>query len=163
MPQLDVAMFVPQIAWLVITFITLFLIVWKGVVPRIGGALEMRQRKIEGTLDKAAKFKSDAEAVIEAYEKTLANARVEAQLVIAQMKSELDSLSAKRQQELDRKIAVQISEAEARISKAKTDVMTTLQSVTVELASSAVEKLIGEATDGSVLLGAVDAATKARN
>ena len=163
MPQLDVAMFVPQIAWLVITFITLFLIVWKGVVPRIGGALELRQRKIEDTLGKAAKFKSDAEAVIEAYEKTLANARVEAQSVVAQMKSELNLLSANRQQELDRKIAVQISEAEARIFRAKTDAMTTLQLVTVELAGSAVKKLIGEDTDGSVLAGAVVAATKARN
>jgi F-type H+-transporting ATPase subunit b len=163
MPQLDVATFMPQIAWLVITFVTLFLIVWKGVVPRVGGALETRQRKIEDNLNKAAKFKADAEAVIEAYEKTLANARVEAQSIVAQVKSELDSIAAERQQELDAKVAARISEAETRISKAKTDALTNLQSVTVELAGSAVEKLIGEAADSAALAGAVDAAAKARN
>ena len=163
MPQLDVATFAPQIAWLVITFVTLFFIVWKGVVPKVGGALETRQRKIEDNLDKAAKFKADAEAAIEAYDKTLADARVEAQSIVAQVKSELDTVAAERQQELDAKVAARISEAEDRIAQAKTDAMTNIQAVTVELAGSAVEKLIGEAADGSTVANAVDAASKARN
>jgi F-type H+-transporting ATPase subunit b len=163
MPQLDVTTFMPQIAWLVITFFTLFLIVWKGVVPRVGGALATRQRKIEDNLNKAAKFKADAEAAIEAYEKSLATARVEAQSIVAQVKSELDLVAAERRQELDAKVAARISEAETRISKAKMDAMTNLRSVTAELAVSAVEKLIGEAPDSAALAGAVDASTKAQN
>jgi F-type H+-transporting ATPase subunit b len=163
MPQLDVATFIPQIAWLVITFFALFFIVWKAVVPRVGGVLETRQRKIEDNLDKAAKFKADAEAAIKAYEKTLADARVEAQSIVAQVKSELDTVAAERQQELDAKVAARISEAEDQITKAKADALTNIQAVTVELARSAVEKLIGEAADGAAVASAVDAASKARN
>jgi F-type H+-transporting ATPase subunit b len=163
MPQLDVATFVPQIAWLLITFVSLFFIIWKGVVPKVGGALETRQRKIEDNLDKAAKFKADAEAAIAAYDKTLADARVEAQSIVAQVKSELDLAAAERQQELDAKVVARISEAEDRISKAKVDALTNIQAVTVELAGNAVEKLIGEAADGATLASAVDAAAKARN
>jgi len=163
MPQLDVATFVPQIAWLLITFVSLFFIIWKGVVPKVGGALETRQHKIEDNLDKAAKFKADAEAAIAAYDKTLADARVEAQSIVAQVKSELDLAAAERQQELDAKVVARISEAEDRISKAKVDALTNIQAVTVELAGNAVEKLIGEAADGATLASAVDAAAKARN
>ncbi len=163
MPQLDVATFMPQITWLVISFVTLFLIVWKGVVPRVGGALAARQHKIEENLNNAAKFKSDAEAAIEAYEGSLAKARVEAQSIVAQIKTELDLVSAERQKELDTKLATRISKAEARISKAKSDAITNLQSVTVELAANAVEKLIGELPDATVLTDAVNASAKARN
>jgi F-type H+-transporting ATPase subunit b len=163
MPQLDVATFMPQIAWLVITFFTLFLIVWKGILPRIGGALAIRQRKIQDNLNSAAKFKSDAEAAIEAYEGSLANARLEAQSIVAQIKAELDSIAAERQQELDAKLAARVSKAEARISKAKLDVITNLQFVTVELAISAIEKLLGDAPDNAALANAVDASAKARN
>jgi F-type H+-transporting ATPase subunit b len=73
MPQLDISTYAPQIIWLVITFVILFLVMWKVIVPRISDALEVRQRRIEYNLARAAELQKEAEAVLEAYDASLAN------------------------------------------------------------------------------------------
>ena len=75
MPQLDISTFSTQIVWLVITFSALFIIMWRVAVPRISDSLEQRQNRMDDSLNKAAEFKKEAEAAIEAYEKSLAEAR----------------------------------------------------------------------------------------
>jgi F-type H+-transporting ATPase subunit b len=57
MPQLDFSTYLPQVFWLVVTFIALFLIMWKIAVPRIANSLEARQKRIEDYLDRAADAK----------------------------------------------------------------------------------------------------------
>ncbi len=77
MPQLDLATFPPQLIWLAITFVALYLVMAYAGLPRLGGIIERRRARIEGDLDKAQRMKAEAEAVIAAYEKALAEARDE--------------------------------------------------------------------------------------
>ena len=45
MPQLEqIATYPSQVFWLVVTFVALFLIMWRVAVPRISDALEARQQ-----------------------------------------------------------------------------------------------------------------------
>ena len=74
MPQLDFTTYVPQIIWLVISFTAMFLVMWKVCVPRIGGALEARQKKIEQNLERAAELKAEAEPDAKALQKAVAGA-----------------------------------------------------------------------------------------
>ena len=46
MPQMDPTSFPPQVVWLLITFIVLFVVMSKVAVPKIADALEARQRRI---------------------------------------------------------------------------------------------------------------------
>ena len=53
MPQLDLATFPPQLIWLAITFVALYLVMAYAGLPRMGGIIEKRRARIADDLDKA--------------------------------------------------------------------------------------------------------------
>ena len=75
MPQLDLSVFSPQIIWLAITFLILWLMMAKIALPRIGLILEERERKIGDNLEMAKNFHKAANTELEAYEKAISEAR----------------------------------------------------------------------------------------
>ena len=121
MPQLDVATFPPQLIWLAITFVVLYLLMSRLGLPRVGGVLAARRDRIEGDLEKAAQMKAEAEAVIAAYERALAEARQQAQIDAAR-----DDRAAQRRsgrapaQGRRRSSRAETAAAERRIAAGKT-------------------------------------------
>jgi len=162
MPQLDVTTFSTQIFWLVITFGTLFLIMWRVTVPRISDALEARQKRIDDNLSKAAEFKKDAEAAIAAYEDSLAGARAEAHSAIAEANVAIAEEAASRDAELNKKLKTMLDKSEANIAKAVDDAMGNVREVAEEVAAAACERLLGDPIDPITVTSAVGDAIKDR-
>ena len=75
MPQLDVASYLPQLVWLAISFVVLYLLMAKLALPRIADVLEERSMRREDNLARAEDLQRQAEAAAEAYENVLAEAR----------------------------------------------------------------------------------------
>ncbi len=161
MPQLDITTFVPQIFWLVVTFTAMFLIMWKICVPRIGGALEARQKKIEQNLERAAELKAEAEAAIEAYEKALAEARATAHEEIAKVQADLKAKQDAEEAKLSQTLQARIKEGEAAIDKALQDALASLDTMAIDVATAACERLTGEAPDAKSIEQAVAKARQA--
>ena len=67
MPQLDTATFASQLFWLLLSFVVLFWVMWKIVIPRIADVLQDRQERIDDDLEKAEKLRNDSAEVLEAY------------------------------------------------------------------------------------------------
>jgi F-type H+-transporting ATPase subunit b len=143
MPQLDPSLFPTQLFWLVITFLALFLIAWKVALPRITDVLDARQTRIDGDLEKARALKEEAEEVIATYEKTLADASLQAQDIHRQLVLTLTEERTKRQEELSRKLSAQARDAEDRISGEKRRAVENIREAALGVVQSAATRLIG--------------------
>ncbi|MGY8990879.1 MAG: F0F1 ATP synthase subunit B family protein [Rhodospirillales bacterium] len=162
MPQLDSATFLPQLFWLVVTFGILFLVMWRIALPRVADVLEARQERMSSNLEKAEDFKKEAEAVLEAYEAAMAEARSKALDVIAEVRGTMAEEAASRQADLAEKLTEQIEQGEARIEQAKNEAIGQIQGVSAELTAAAMERLTGEKPNDAAVSAAVEAAFKAR-
>ena len=100
MPQLDISTFTPQLFWLAIWFVILYLLMAKLALPRVNRLIETRRQRREGDLARAAQLKADAEAASAAYQKALAEARAQAQATIKETSDRLAADAAERQRAL---------------------------------------------------------------
>ncbi|MCW8915031.1 MAG: F0F1 ATP synthase subunit B' [Magnetovibrio sp.] len=162
LPQLDPSTFSSQLIWLAITFITLYVLMAKVALPKIGDVLEERQRKIDDNLAKAEELKSQADAASVAYEKSLSEARAKAHDAIREVKDEALAEAHKRQSAQNAQLQAKISESEQAISKARDEALAGIKDVATDVATSAVEKLIGEAPKDGSVASAIEAALKDR-
>ena len=89
MPQLDVALYPPQLIWLIISFVLLYLAMARVALPRISEVLEKRRDRIDGDLDKATSLKNEADKALAAYEQSMAAARTQAFAVIKEASDQL--------------------------------------------------------------------------
>ena len=155
MPQLDSSFFAPQLIWLAITFVILYLLMARVALPRISEVLEARQDRIAHDLDAAASLKAEAEAALAAYEASMAKAHSEAQALLAQAAEERAGEDAARQAELDARLAGQLADAEARINQAREAAMAAVGEVAGDVARSATAKLIGVEPDDAAVAAAL--------
>jgi F-type H+-transporting ATPase subunit b len=162
MPQLDLSTFPSQIFWLAVFFVVLYLLMAKLAMPKIERVIDERRRRIDTDLDKAGQMKTEAEAVIAAYEKALADARHQAQLTMKETGDKLAALAAKRQHQAGAVIAERTAVAEKRIATAKSAALADLRGVAVDVARTAAAKLIGGTVDERRAGAAVDAVLKGR-
>jgi len=160
MPQLDVKSFAPQLVWLVIAFVVLYLVMSRLAVPAISDTLDKRQSKIQGDLDAAEKANEDTRALVAAYEKRLADSREESRRLQREQAEADSGVAAARFTELGERLNGRIAEAEKRIAGQRDVVMAGLEQMAGEIAQSAYAKLAGQPADGAALGAKVAAATK---
>jgi F-type H+-transporting ATPase subunit b len=162
MPQLNPHDFAPQIVWLVVTFVVLYLVMSKLAIPTISDTLEKRQGKIQGDLDAAQKASEDTRALVAAYEKRLADAREEARRLHREQ-AEADSAAATaRLTELGTTINGRIDEAEKRIAGQRAQVVEGLEDMAHDIAADVYSKLSGQPADRAALRAKVAAAKGGR-
>jgi F-type H+-transporting ATPase subunit b len=163
MPQLDFHSFTPQLVWLAIAFLALYLIMSRMAVPAIADTLAKRQAKIQGDLDAAEKANEETRALVASYEKSLADSR-EAARGVTRQQGEADAGVASAQLgQLQDRLAAQIADAEKRIATQRDEVMAGLEQMAKEIAQGAYAKLAGQPADAGQLDAKVSAAAKGGN
>jgi F-type H+-transporting ATPase subunit b len=160
MPQLDLATFPPQLIWLAITFIVLYMVMRAVGLPRVGDVIAARRARIEGDLEKAAQLKNETEAVIAAYEKALTEARMQAQITLRETTEQLNAQSAERQRKVVEELGRETAAAERRIHAAKQQAFGSLRDIAIEATREAAQKLTGVALDGTRAANAVELALR---
>src|SRR5438270_13264875 len=162
MPQFVLSTSAPDLVWRALTLVVRLLLVSGFGLPRVGGALEGRRRRVVNVLARAAQLKSEAEAVLAAYQQTLAKARAEAQAAVKETTDRMAAEAAARQRQLSETLARQTAEAERQIAEAKQRALSEMHGIATEVARSVTEKVTGSAADPANLAAAVDRALAER-
>lgn len=144
LPQLNPADFSPQLIWLALTFVVLYLILARVALPRIGEVLEERRDRVQRDLDAAERFKADTDAALAAYEKALSDARGKASSMAKDMRDKLTAESDKERAQVEGELSAKLTDAEARIAATKTKALQSVNDIAAETASAVVGKLLGE-------------------
>jgi len=162
MPQLDFSTYAPQLIWLAITFVVLYLLMAKLALPRIAATLGNRQNKLESDLARAERIKAEAEGVLAAYEKAMTDARTKAQAVTGQAAADMAAEFAKKEAAFVAELNARTAEAERRITAAKDQALSETRSVAAELTQSILRKVAGVELSAAAAKEWVEAAAKER-
>jgi F-type H+-transporting ATPase subunit b len=155
-PQLDVSTFTPQLFWLAVWFVVLYLLMAKIGLPRIAAVLDARRLRREDDLERAARLKTEAETANAAFLQTMARARAQAQAVLKETSDRLAAEAARGQRDLAAALAEQIAAAEQRIAASKETALSDVRGVAIDVGRAVVEKLTGSPPEAAGLAAAVD-------
>ncbi|MCB9946970.1 MAG: F0F1 ATP synthase subunit B' [Rhodospirillaceae bacterium] len=156
MPQFDPTYFAPQIVWLAIVFVVLYLLMSRVALPRIAEVLEARSTQISHDLERARALKAETDQMVAAYEAELAKARSDAAGIIAETNQEIAKKAADRQSAFGQDLAKKVEAAESRIGKARDEAKAHVREIAVDVAREVAQKLLGKAPDAQAATRAVD-------
>jgi F-type H+-transporting ATPase subunit b len=142
-PPMDAHTFPSQIFWLVIFFALLYLLMSKVALPRMAAVLANRHKAIESDLSKASALKRETEAAIKHYEKSLADARANAQAIATETRTKVTAEIETERTALEKTLSVKLAEADSRISATKVKAMQDVNEVAAEAAAEIVSALTG--------------------
>ena len=160
MPQLDTTTWPPQLFWLAVTFIALYIVISRVAIPRTGGAIAKRRATVEGDLAQAQKLKAETDKAVQAYEATLADARARAHGIAQANRDKLAAEFDAGRTKLDRALGAKIAEAEKQIAATKMKALADIKDVAAGIATSIVAELIGAKVTKAAAAGAVAKAAK---
>lgn len=149
MPQLDPEWFASQIFWMAATFLGLYFIFARKVLPELSSIIEARRERIQDDLDKAQQLRDDAEEVHAAYEEILAEARETASGLFLKMEEEIRTNTNDRFSTFQEKATAEIKKAEQKIEKSKKEAMKDMDSIAAEVAAEAAARIVGITPDVS--------------
>ena len=77
MPQLDPEYWPSQVFWLIIIFLTIYILISKIFIPKIKGSIDMREDKIRKDLEEAKTFREQAELKLKEYNSLMETAKID--------------------------------------------------------------------------------------
>lgn len=159
MPQLCADWMGNQVAWLVVSLIVIYLLLSRVALPRIGAVLAERSGTITNDIAAAEELKQKAVEAEAAYEKALADARVQAAAIVADAKAEIQADLDVELAKADAQIAAKVSESEKAIAEIRDGAVKSVTDVAKETAKELV-KALGGTADAKTINAAIAARMK---
>lgn len=144
-PPFDPATFGSTLFWLLVTFVTLYWLMSRVALPRVGGIIEHRNAAIATDLEKADVMQKKAEEAGNAYTAALTKAKANAVAIGQQAKDAASAAATERRKAVEADVATKIATAEQQIAAMKASAMTNVSTIATEAAAAIVERLTGVA------------------
>lgn len=149
--------------WTVVVFLALLLVLWRYAWGPILGAVEAREDRIQGALDESARQREEAAALLEEHKRQLADARRQAQEIVAEGKAAGQKLRREIEEKAREEGQALLERARVDIQREKEEALAELRKESVDLALAAAARLIRQKLDGErdreLVLGYVDELT----
>jgi F-type H+-transporting ATPase subunit b len=159
LPQLDFSTFGNQIFWLAVALVVLYFILSRIALPRIAAVLAERQGTITNDLTAAEELRTRAVEAEEAYKQALADARTEAQKIIAETKAAIRKDLDRANEEADAEIKARTAEGEKKIADIRAGALDAVKEVARDVTAELVAAM-GQKADGRSVNAAVNARMK---
>lgn len=155
LPQFQFEHWGGQIAYLLILFAILYVLMAKVFAPRIRRVFDERTATIQGALASARTVQAEADAQAEAAKRALADARTAAQRTALEASAKAAAETAASKAALEAELSAKQAEAEGRIRAARDAAMQQLAAVATDAAEAMVEKLTGSKAPRDVVAAAI--------
>ena len=149
MPQLDPDYWASQIFWVILIFGTLYLILWRTILPKINKNLENRKSQILTDLDDAQKFKDQSEEKLSEYNKILNQAKQEAKKILDETRKKINRDIENKKNQFNLEIDKEIENAEKEIKTLKLSSIKDINKIAIETSSEIVRKIVGTEVNAS--------------
>ena len=160
MPQLDPEFWASQIFWLILTFSSLYLIIWKVFLPKITLSIENRKSRVVNDLDEAQKLKENAEKKLNEYNKIIEESKKEAQKIIEDNKKKLDRDIKNKKHKFNDEIEKELMAAEKEIKDLKKSSISSINNIAAETSAEIIKQIINIEVNKSSVSASVDDVVK---
>ena len=160
MPQLDPEFWASQIFWLILTFSSLYLIIWKVFLPKITLSIENRKSRVVNDLDEAQKLKENAEKKLNEYNKIIEESKKEAKKIIEDNKKKLDRDIKNKKHKFNDEIEKELMAAEKEIKDLKKSSISNINNIAAETSVEIIKQIINIEVNKSSVSAIVDDVVK---
>ena len=160
MPQLNPEYWVSQIFWVILIFGTLYVILWKTILPKINENLENRKSQILTDLDDAQKFEDQSKEKLSEYNKILDQAKQEAKKILDGTRTKVNQDIKNKKNQFDLEIVKEIKNAEKEIKTMKLSSIKDINTIAIETSSEIVRKIVGTEVNASSVSAIVEDISK---
>ena len=160
MPQLNPEFWAAQIFWLILTFSSLYLIIWKVFLPKITLSIENRKSRVVNDLDEAQKLKENAEKKLNEYNKIIEESKKEAKKIIEDNKKKLDRDIKNKKYKFNDEIEKELMAAEKEIKDLKKSSISNINNIAAETSAEIIKQIINIEVNKSSVSAIVDDVVK---
>ena len=160
MPQLNPDYWVSQIFWVMLIFGTLYVILWKAILPKINENLENRKSQILTDLDEAQELKNQSEKKISEYNMILSKAKQDAKKILDETRKKINLDIKNKNNQFNLEIDKEIENAEKEIKTLKLSSIKDINKIAIETSSEIVRKIVGTEVNASSVSAIVEDISK---
>ncbi|MAH02661.1 MAG: F0F1 ATP synthase subunit B [Candidatus Pelagibacter sp.] len=160
MPQLNPDYWISQIFWVMLIFGTLYVILWKAILPKINENLENRKSQILTDLDEAQELKNQSEKKISEYNMILSKAKQDAKKILDGTRKKISLDIENKNNQFNLEINKEIENAEKEIKTLKLSSIKDINKISIETSSEIVRKMVGTEINSSSVSAAVEDISK---
>ena len=160
MPQLNPDYWVSQIFWVILIFGTLYVILWRIILPKINVNLENRKSQILTDLDDAQKFEDQSKEKLSEYNQILNQAKQEAKKILDGTRKKINRDIESKKNQFNLEIKKEIEKAEKEIKMIKLSSIEDINKIAIETSSEIVRKIVGTEVNASSVSAIVEDISK---
>ena len=141
MPQLEITTYPSQIFWLVISFLLLYLIMSRIIIPRISSVIKSRETEIKNNIHISEQMYKDTEIINDEYEETKKNIENEARQIINHLKETTNKKITKSTELLKKRLEQKLEKNEQEIINKKKKALKEINKNSLNLSEQIFKKL----------------------
>ena len=160
MPQLDPKYWASQSFWLIIIFLSIYLLIARIFIPKIKNSIDMRESKIRKDLEEAKVFREEAEKKLKSYKELMETAKIDARRILYESNRSLNEEMQEKKNKIQKEIEKEIYNAENEIIKFKNESLEKVNFISEEIVSSLIKEIFGEDLNRSSIKATVSETIK---